>query len=172
MRRAAARFRRARRIDGAVALLDVADLAVLVHHEGGAVCDACRFDQNAIRLRHLAIGKIAQERHGDVVLGCELALGRGVVGADPEYLGSGLFEFCDTSLVRSEFLRSATGECGGIERQYDHALAAEVGELDAPALCRGQAEVGSFIADLEMGFGRLYGLREERGSREQSQNRQ
>ena len=168
---AAAGFCRSGGIDSAVALLDVGDLAVFVDHESGAIRHSGLFDQNAIRLRHSAIHEIAEEWDGDVVLGRELALRRGVVGADPEDLGSGLFKFCDTSLVRGEFLRSATGESGRIERQNDDVFAAEVGELDAPALRGRQGEIGSFVADLKLGFGRLHGLREERGSGEHSQDR-
>jgi hypothetical protein len=49
------------------------------------------------------------------------SLGGDVVGADAKNEGIVGLELCDTSLVRGEFLRSTTGECGG-EKRYHHGI--------------------------------------------------
>jgi hypothetical protein len=168
----AARVIRAGRIDRAVAFLDIRDLAFLVDDERGAVRHAGVFVENAVSGRRLALGKIAQERNGDVVLRREFPLRRNVVGADSKNLDALLFKFGDTILVRFEFLRSTTGERSRVERQDDRVFAAEIREFDPSALAGRQIEVRGHIADLEMGLGRRNGLAEQARRGEESERRE
>jgi hypothetical protein len=158
---AAAGVVRARGVESSLVLVDVNDLALFVDDEGGAIGDAGVLVQNSVRSGHFALGKIAQEGDGNAVDLGKLLLGRGIVSADSKYLSSGLVEFCDTRLVRFEFGRSATGEGGGIERQYDGVLAAEIGELHRLTVGGAQREVRGLVADLERGVWRLDRLAEQ-----------
>jgi len=152
---------RSGRVQGRLVLVDVNDLAFLVDDEGGSIGNAGVLVQNSVGCGNFSFGKIAQEGDGDAVDLGELRLGRGIVGADPENFSSGLIELGDTRLVRFEFGGSATGEGGGIERQDDGVLAAEVGELHRFTIGGAESEIGSHVADLESGVGRLDGLAEE-----------
>ena len=116
MCRAAARVGGAGRIESRGVLVDVEDLAVLPDDERHAVGNPGRLVEDAVFPADVALGEIAQEGHGDVILGRKFPLRRDVVGADPKYLGVGAFEFRNTSLVCLEFLRSTTGERGGVKR--------------------------------------------------------
>jgi len=147
-------------VEGRLVLVDVNDLAFLVDDEGGAVGDAGVLVQNSVGRGNLSFGKITQEGDGYSVELGKLLLGGGIVGADSKNLGSGLVKLCDTRLVRFEFGRSATGKRGGIERQDDGVLAAEVGELHRFAVGGAESEIGRHVADLERGVRRLDWLTE------------
>src|SRR5215467_1399146 len=118
-----------RRVDCCIALLDVDDLSFLVHDEGRAIRHTGCLNEYAVRFRYRAIFEIAQHRYLDFILGCELPLGKGVVGTDSKNLSVGCVEFSDTSLVRRKFLRSTTGKCGRIEREDNDVLAAKIAQL-------------------------------------------
>jgi hypothetical protein len=161
-------------VEGCLVLVDVDDLAFLVDDEGGAIRDAGVLVQNSVSSGDVSLGKIAQERDRDSVFSGKLLLGRGIVCTDSKNLRSGLVEFCDTRLVRFEFGRSTTGKGGGIERQDDGVLAAEIGELHRRPLGGAQGEVRGHVADLERGVGRLDGLAEQsrRGAERERGERQ
>jgi len=147
MRRPATRLGGAGRVQGGPVLVDVEDLAIHPDDERHPVGYSRRLVQDAILPRYFPFREIAQERHGDVVLETEFFLGRKIIGTDAKYLGVGLAEFRNTSLVCLEFGRSTTGERGGIERQYYGVLAAEFGEGDFLAFGRGQGEIGRLVSD-------------------------
>ena len=146
--RAAARRFGPGRVDGGVALLDVNDFSLFIDDEGGSVRNSVIFNQNTISPGNLALRKIAQQRHFDLVFGCKFLLGRSIVRADAENLGSSRFEFSDTSLVRREFARSTTREGGREEGQNYSVLAPVVAEFHLPAGSGGQGEVRSHVAFL------------------------
>jgi len=158
MRRPAAGLVGARRIDRAVPLFDVGDFPFLVDHEGRAVRYAGILIEHAIRSGGLAFGKIAQKRHGNVVFSREFALRRGIIGANSKNFDVVIVEFCNTSLVCQEFLRSATGERGGVKRQDDRVFATEIRQLHLSALGGVQVEIGRHVTDLQVSFRRLDGL--------------
>ncbi len=121
MRQPAARRFGAARINRAVAFLDGRDLSVLVDDERCAVRHACLRNQDSIILGNGAIGEIAQQRYGQVELGCKLFLRKRVIGADPKNFDLLTFEFSDTSLVRQKFLRSTRRE-GRREKCQHHGI--------------------------------------------------
>jgi hypothetical protein len=101
-------------IDRGIADLDKLDFPVFTHHKSGAVAHAIR-TQDAIGFGCFAIFEIAQQGDFQFELVGENFLGGNVIGADAKNEGAVGLEFCDTSLVCGEFLRSATGKCGGKE---------------------------------------------------------
>lgn len=132
MRQAAAGLIRGSRIDRGIADLHIRDLPVHIDHVRNAIRHPVGA-QNAIRLCGRAVPEIAQKRECQFELIGENFLGRGVIFTDAKYFCIFTFELCDTSLVRGEFLRSATGESGWKERQYDRVLAFEIGQRDFTA---------------------------------------
>jgi hypothetical protein len=127
---------RARNIDGGCTFFDIRNFPFSVHYESGAVGDASLRHQHTVRLRGFPGGEIAEEWEGKGKLLCKFTLGRGVIGADSEYLRISAFKFGDTSLVSREFLRSTTGKRGGKECHHHVLLASIIGELDLLALRR------------------------------------
>jgi hypothetical protein len=148
MGQAAAGFVRGGRIDSGVAYLDEGNFAIRVHDISHAIRHAVRA-QNTIRLRGGAIPKIAEQRECQFELFSEDFLGGRVVAADAKNLGVLTFKFCDTSLVRGEFLRSATGEGGRKERQDDWILAFVIGQRDFTAHGRAERKVGRGVPHLQ-----------------------
>ncbi len=104
------------RVNGRVPDIDELDLAVEPDHERGAVTHAIR-TQNSERLRGFARAEVAQQGHFEFQLFGKDSLRRDVIRADAKNEGIVCLKFRDTSLVRREFLRSATGEGGGEERK-------------------------------------------------------
>ena len=140
MRQPAACFVGRGRIDRGISNLDVRNFPFLVHYVSDAVCHPVRA-QNTIRLCGRTIFEIAQQGECQFELFGENFLGGNVVGTDAKDFRVVAFEFCDTSLVRGEFLRSATGKSGRKERQYHGVLAFEIGQRDFPAHGGAEREV-------------------------------
>jgi hypothetical protein len=172
MSRPAARIISASGVDGRSALLDIGDFSCFVDHEGGPVGYAGVFVQNAVSLTDLTFGKIAQDGERYVVLCGEFFLGRSVIGADAKYFCIGCLKFCNTSLVCQNLLGSATGECGGEEREHDDVLAPEIRELHLAAGGGVQGEVRRFITYFEVSLAGLDGLCEQADGRSHSDQRQ
>jgi hypothetical protein len=171
VRSAAARLYRSIWIDGGGVFVDVDYFAVLVDHERDAVGYPCRLVQHTELSRHFAFGEVAEEGNGDVVLGGKFLLGWTIIGADSKYLDIGLAEFRNTSLVCKKFLRSTTGERGGIEREYDRVLAAKVGERDLTALRGIESEIGCGVANPQIRELGLDELREHARAGQKAQQR-
>jgi hypothetical protein len=138
------------RIDRGISNLDVRNFPFLVHYVSDAVCHPVRA-QNTIRLCGRTIFEIAQQGECQFELFGENFLGGNVVGTDAKDFRVVAFEFCDTSLVRGEFLRSATGESGGKERHDHWAFAFEIGQRDFTAHGGTEGKVGRGVAHLERG---------------------
>ena len=81
MRQDVARVGSAGWIDGHVAFVDVADDAVLVDHECGAIAEALRLVEDSIGLHYCAL-EIAEQRKGDLNLFGKLAVGGNAVNTD------------------------------------------------------------------------------------------
>ncbi len=109
-------------IDGFRILVDVLDDALLVDHERGAVGHRELGIEDAVFLRDLA-GKVAQkwEVHANLLGIC--LVGKLAVYAHTQDLRARTFEFGDISLIRLEFLRSATRESQDVKRQHHVLLA-------------------------------------------------
>ena len=111
---------RAARVNGRLADLDMLDHAVFVDHECGAVRKALLFVQNAVVLGYRPL-EVAEKREVKIFLLRKRGVGRRTIHTDAENLRVGLLEFGDISLIRLQFLRSATGEGQYIKGQY-HVL--------------------------------------------------
>jgi len=132
-------------IDRRIADIDKRDLPLFVHHESHAVRHPVGA-QYTIRLLGRAIFEIAQQREAQLKLFGEDFLGGNVIGADAKNFCVVAFKFCDTSLVRCEFLRSTTGECGRKKSQHHGSLAFEIGQRDLTAHGRAERKVRRDIA--------------------------
>jgi hypothetical protein len=108
---------RVRRVNRPVAFLNVLDLALLVHDEGGAIGKLKLVIQDAVFLRDLP-RHVAQKRKCDPDLFGECGVGGKSVDADAK--NSGLLKVdlagIDTRLVGLQLFRSTTGEGKHVER--------------------------------------------------------
>src|SRR5512138_2391741 len=93
---------------------------------------------------------------------------RKIIRADTNYLTLHIIEFCDTRLVRGEFLRSTTGERGRKKRNDNVLLAAVVRQFEVLARGGRKLEIRRGVADLEVRFGR----RDRALSRDQASGRE
>lgn len=150
-------------IDGAVAFLDVLDLAVLVNYERGAVGNADFLDQNAVCLGDLSIPEIAEQREGSVYFGGKFFLGGSVVRANSKNLGAQIIKFGNTSLVCQQFLRSTTGKSSREEGQNHGGFPAEIGQMDRAARGGGQREIRGHIPNFQVGVRRIHILAGQAG---------
>jgi hypothetical protein len=148
MRKPAARFICRSRVNRRVTHLNKRNFAVCIHNISHTVGHTVR-TQNAIGLCSGTIFEIAEEGEGKLQLLGEDFLGGTVVGAETENLCIFTFKFCDTSLVRGEFLRSTTGECGGEKRQHHGVFAFEIGQRDFAAHRSRERKVRRNVPNLE-----------------------
>jgi hypothetical protein len=148
------------RVNGAATLLDMLNLAVLVHDKGGAAGKLSVFVQDTVCLGDFAL-HVAQERefHADF-LG-KRVVGRGSINADAKYRGVIEVDLAgvDTRLVSLKLLRSTTGEGEYVKRQDDRLLAAVIAQLYRRTLVAAQREIGREVSDLKKGVGELGLLR-------------
>jgi hypothetical protein len=107
---------RIRRINRAVAFLDVLDFALLVDDEGGAIGKLKLVIQNAVFLGNLT-RHIAEERKCDSDLFGECCVGGESVDADSKYCGVLEVDLAgiDTRLVCLQFFRSTAGKGKHVE---------------------------------------------------------
>jgi hypothetical protein len=148
VRQPAACLIRSGRIDRGIPHIYERNFPFLIDHVGDAVRHPVRA-QNTIRLRGGTVFEITQEGEGQFELFGKNFLGGSVICTDAKNLGVVAFEFCDTSLVRGEFLRSATGESGGKECHDHWALAFEIGQRDFTAHGGTEDKVWRGVAHLE-----------------------
>ena len=149
------------RIDGAITLLDAADLSFLVDHERDTAGHAAVLDEDAVGLRNFTL-EVTEEGKLDAVLGGEFFLRGEGVDADTQDLGVGRPELCEVVPVALDFARSPAGEGEDVEREHHVLLAAEVRQLDLLAVLIDEREIRRRVPDLEMGLGRR-GLLRVRG---------
>ena len=145
-------FDNARWIDRHVSFVDVADNAFFIDQESGAIAKALLFVEDAISLDHCAF-EIAEDRKGYFDLFCKFAVGGNAVYTHSEDLSVGCIEFGDISLIRLQFLRSTTGECKHINRQYDILLAFEVAKFITLSIGGSKCKIRSRVTDLQVCFG-------------------
>jgi hypothetical protein len=107
---------RTRRINRAVAFLDVLNLSLLVHDKRGAVGELHLIIQDPVFLRDLA-RHVTEQRKFDSDFLFERRVGRRSVNADPENRGVLQVDLSrvDTSLVSLKLFRSTTGKGKHVE---------------------------------------------------------
>jgi hypothetical protein len=164
-------------IDGAIALFDELDDALLVDDDVGAQSPLVAFVvfrrvvgfKDAVGLEHLAV-HVAEEGEGDANLLGEGGVGSGAIHADAEdFRVRGVnLTGGDSSLDRLKLLRSTTGESQDIDGEEDILLAAEVAELHGFPAVAEKSEIRGGVTDLEGHLSdlRLFALRGHWGSRE------
>jgi len=150
------------RIDGAVAFLDVLDLALFVDDKRGAVRKLELIVQDAIIFRDLP-GHIAQQREFHADFFGEGLVGGGSIDADAEDFGVFQVDLAriDTRLVSLQLFRSTARKGKNVKRQDDVLLAAVVAQLHRRVLIAAQREIGRHVSDLQ-GRVRDRGLRRRR----------
>ena len=99
LRKGAAYLKRARRVDGRIALFYVLDYALLVHNERRARGEALLFIVDSVGLRNCAL-EIAEEGKLDADLFGECSVGGEGVNADAQNLRFACVEFGDIRLIR------------------------------------------------------------------------
>ena len=156
------------RIDRDVSFVDVLNDSVFIDHESSAISEALFFIEDAIVFDHSAF-EITEYREGNSDLFCEFAVGGNTVNTHAEDLRVGGFEFGDISLIRLQLLRSTTGEREHINRQYDILLAFEIAQLVLLSVSSAKLEVGGFVTDLQMCFGRSRLLGQRHGAEDSKQ---
>jgi hypothetical protein len=147
-------------IDGAIALFDKLDDALLVDNNVGAqspligfVLDVITF-QDAVGLEHFAV-HVAEEREGKADLLGESGVGSGAIQTNSENFrirGVNLTGG-DSSLDRLKLLRSTAGEGQDVDGEKDVLLAAIVAELHGFPLVAEKSELRGRVTDLEGHFG-------------------
>ena len=141
-------------VDSRIALFDVRDLSLHIDHEGGPVGHAVLGNQDAVQRRDFAIVIAQQGEFRSQFFGPMSQCGSRI-GADCQHLAVFGSEVRDTSLVRREFLGSATGERGRKECQDDVLLTAEIGKLDCHTVAGtvgADGEIRRGIANLQRCF--------------------
>jgi hypothetical protein len=123
-------------------------LSVRVDYIGDAVRHPVG-TKNSVSFSSGSVFEIAEEGERKLQLIGEYFLGRTIVRADAKNFRIFTVEFCDTSLVRGEFLRSATGECGGEKRQHHRVLTFEIGQRNFAAHGSGERKVRRHVSHFE-----------------------
>jgi hypothetical protein len=136
------------RVDRGSSELYVLDDALVVDHERPPVAETAGLVVEAVKLRDIP-PPVAEQREFDPDILGEASVRWGAVHAYSQDLCFGFFEFGDISLIRLEFLRSATCEGKHEEGQHDILLTLELAEFDLIALRVRQGEIGRPITDLE-----------------------
>src|SRR5882762_5609589 len=149
-------------IDGAVALFDELDDALLVDDDVGAqsplegiVVDVITL-QNAVGFEHLLV-HVAEEREGDAVLLGESGVGgRTIQTTSEDFRIRGVnLTGGDSSLDRLKLLRSTAGEGQDVYGKKDIFPATVVAELHGFPLVTEKREIGSGVSDFECHLGDL-----------------
>ena len=122
-------MQRARGIDGARTLFDMANDAVFVDNEGDAIGEQACEVEHAVRPGHLFIGVTEQGKAGLGLVG-EPAIALRAIDADPQNLCICCLEFGDITLIRPDFGRSTRRGRANVERQHHGFLAAKARQLD------------------------------------------
>ena len=145
-------------IDGAIALFDKLDDALLVDDNVGAQSPLVAFVifrrvvglEDAVGLEHLAV-HVAEEWEGDADLLGEGSVGSGAIHADTEDFRIRSVDFTggDSSLDRLKLLRSTTGEGQDVDGKEDVLLATEVAELHGFPAVAEKSEIRGGVTDLE-----------------------
>jgi hypothetical protein len=141
----------ARRIDGALAFLNVLDNALLVDHKGGAARKLLLIIQDAIFFGDFA-RHVAQQGELHAQLLGEFSISEGTVNADAQNRSVIQIDFAigDISLIRLQLVCSIRTEGHYVEREDDALLSAEVAKFNGvPVLVR-QGEVRCQIAHLQV----------------------
>jgi hypothetical protein len=151
-------------IDGAIALFNELDDALLIDDDVGAQSPFVAFVvfrrvvgfEDAVGLEHLAV-HVAEEGEGDADL-----LGKGGVGGRTIYANAEDFRIRgvdltggDSSLDRLKLLRSTAGESQDVDGKVDVLLAAVVAELHGFPAVAEKREIRSGVTDLERHLGDL-----------------
>src|SRR5687767_8598787 len=127
----------------------VADDALFVHDEPGALRDPALGIEHAVGLDCLEIRRIGQQRIVELDEIGEGLLGEAHIRADAHDLGAGRLELRIVVPTGRQFLDSRRREIDQVELDDDVFLALQVGELEVAALGAGQVEVGRLVADFE-----------------------
>jgi hypothetical protein len=133
-------------VNGPATFLDIGDLAILVYDESRTVGNAHLRNQYAVLFGDLA-HMVAEHGIAGVQFRFPMFQGRAEIGTNGDDLGIILIKISDTRLVRSEFLRSTTGEGGHEESQDDDFFPAEIRKLHGLIVGVGQSKVGGFVTD-------------------------
>ena len=146
------RFHHGRRIDGHVSFVDMSNDAFFIDQERRAISKALLLVEDAIVFDDGAF-EIAQQRERNCELFGKFTVGGNAVNTQSKNLSLIRFELGDISLIRLQFLRSTTGECEYINREYDVFLTFEIAQLVGLAVGGAESEIGRLVPDLQMCFG-------------------
>ena len=160
MRQTAAGLVHRQRIDCRLVIHEP-NFAVHIHDVRYPVAHTVRA-QNTVGFRHFAITEIAQESKRQIELISKDLLRRRIVRADSKNYRVVSIEFRDTSLVRSEFFGSTTGESSREKRQHYGLFAFIVGQRDFTALGGVQREIRRCVSNLEQVIATAWLLRNQR----------
>ena len=149
-------------IDGAVALVDKPDDALLVDDDVGAHSPLIGFIvhvvafENAVTSEHLAV-HVAEERERQADLLGESGVGRGTIQADAKDFRIRSVDSTggDSSLDRLKLFRSTLGEGQDVHGEEDVFLAAVVAEFHGLPLIAEKSEIGSGVAHFQSHLGHL-----------------
>lgn len=150
-------------VDRGGSLLNVANHAFFVDHEGGPASPFKLLSghrgllQDAVLFHDCAV-HIAQQWESDANLFCESVVGSRAVFADTEDHGVIVFELGEISLISLEFLRSTLGKCENVKCKNYGLFPAVLAELHRVPVVVQQREVRSDFAHLQIGDGHLGGL--------------
>ena len=145
------RFHHGRRIDRDVPFIDMPNDAFFIDQEGGPIAKALLLIKDAIIFYDGAF-EIAQQRERNCELFGKFTVGGNAVNTQSKNLSLIRFELGDISLIRLQFLRSTTGECEYINREYDVFLAFEIAELVSLSVGGAQREIRRWVTDLQVCF--------------------
>jgi hypothetical protein len=139
-------------IDGAVAFFDVADDAILIDDDVGALRPLVGFLLDVISLQDAVGGEhlvvhVAEKREINADLLGEGGIGSRTVHANAENFRIRSVDLTrgDSSLDRLKLFRSTAGESQDVDGQENVLLAAEVAELYIFPLVAEQGKIGSGI---------------------------
>jgi len=161
MSKPATSVRRVQHLDRIAARFDRVDLAFGVNYERDPPRNGVFRDVHSVFLGDFPVDKIAEQGKRETKLFGKGLLRWTVIGADGEYLRSGLLELLHTRLVRFHLGRSTTGERRWKERQYNGALTDEVREVNGTAIGRRKREIRHLVADLQRSRRRSLGEQTE-----------
>jgi hypothetical protein len=163
MRQTAAGIVNCQRIDCRLVIHEP-NLAIHIHDVRHPVAHTVRA-QDTVGFRHFAITEIAQECKRHIELISKDLLRWRIVRADSKNYRVVSIEFRDTSLVRSEFFGSTTGESSREKRQHYGLFAFIVGQSDFAALGGVQREIRRCVSNLEQVIATAWLLRNQRAAK-------
>jgi len=143
-------------IDGAVAFFDVADDALFIDDDVGALRPLVGFLLNVVALQDAVLGEhlvvhVAEQRKTDADLFCKSGIGRGTIHANAENCCIGSVDLTrgDSSLDRLKLFRSTTGKGQDVHGEKYILLAAEVAELYVFPLVAEQGEIRRGVTNFQ-----------------------